>query len=111
MTWNQYHEKVAAASYALPPTLVHIPTDLLAELTERARICAVNFQYNNIFDNTAAREDLGFHYTIPFHRGARRVVTWLESQGRIQDSDADPLDDQLIAAWEQASGEMVRSFQ
>lgn len=108
MTWNQYHETVAAALGAPPPTLVHIPTDLLVQLApERAGICAANFQHCNILDNTAAKRDIGFRYTVPFLEGVRRTVAWLDDHGRIEDSDADPLDDTIIAAWSNLSARMV----
>jgi nucleoside-diphosphate-sugar epimerase len=107
MTWNQYHLAVAEALGAPAPTFVHIPTDLLVRLTDRARIVALNFQYNNLLDNTAAQRDLNFHQTIPFLEGARRIYQTLEKQGRIEDSDTDPLDDRIIAAWERWSAKMV----
>jgi nucleoside-diphosphate-sugar epimerase len=101
MTWNRYHAGVAEALSAPAPRLVHIPTDLLARAApQRARITVENFQFNNIFDNSAARADLGFRYTIPWVEGVRRTVAWLDARGMVEDSDADPFDDALIAAWE-----------
>ena len=48
------------------PKLVHIPTNFLFEIAPKAaEWCKENFQYNNIFDNTAAKADLDFRYTIP----------------------------------------------
>ena len=82
------------------PTLVHIPTDLLDKVAKRAHICAINFQYNNIFDNSAARADLNFRYTIPFAEGVRRIVRWLDEHDKMPDSDTDTYDDRVIAAWQ-----------
>lgn len=114
MTWNQYHQRVAATMDAPEPTLVHIPTDLLrAVAPERAMLVAENFQFNNIFDNTAAHADLGFRQTIPFADGVRRIVAWLDAHHRIADSGADPYDDRLIAAWRHMSTALAlqaRSF-
>jgi nucleoside-diphosphate-sugar epimerase len=111
MTWNQYHQKVAEAMSAPPPVLVHIPTDLLDQVApERAHICAVNFQFNNIFDNTAARTDLDFRYTIPFVAGVRRIVAWLDANGRIPNSDEDPFEDRLIDAWERLGRGMAQEL-
>ena len=108
MTWNRYHQGVAEALGAPAPVLVHIPTDLLARIApERAGTCAVNFQFNNIFDNTAAREDLGFRYTIPWVEGIRRTVAWLDANGQILDSDEDPFEDRLITAWERLGARMA----
>jgi nucleoside-diphosphate-sugar epimerase len=78
---------------------VHIPTDLLAKVApKRAGVCAINFQFNNIFDNSHARSDLDFRYTIPWVAGVERTVAWLDENGRIADSAEDPAYDRIIAA-------------
>lgn len=111
MTWNRYHEIVADAVGAPPPRIVHIPTDLLAKVApQRAGVCAVNFQFNNIFDNAAARADLDFRYTIPFREGVQRTVAWLDARHRIENSDFDTLEDRVIDAWERLGEEMAQAF-
>ncbi len=99
LTWNQYHTLIAEAIGAPAPELVHIPTDLLAKVAKHAHICAINFQYNNIFDNTAAKRDLDFAYTIPFQEGVQRIYRWLDAHNKIENSDTDPYDDRVISAW------------
>lgn len=107
MTWNDYHRTVAEVIGAPTPPLIHIPSELLAKVVpKRAGICAVNFQYNNIFDNTAARTDLNFLCTIPFREGVRRIVAWLDAHDKIENSDNDPLEDQVIAAWQKLTGHL-----
>lgn len=111
-SWNQYHQRVAEALSAPPPILVHIPTDLLARaLPEEAAWCKLNFQFNNIFDNRAAREELGFRYTVPWEEGVRRTVAWLEEHGRIEPSDEHDVEDRIIAAWRQAEETLLRQLQ
>lgn len=106
MTWNTYHKCVAEAISAPAPELVHIPTAVLARIApERAGIIAENFQFNNIFDTTAARNDLQFQYTVPWVEGVRRMVAWLEEYGK-SGSTADPLQDALIAAWQRLQAGM-----
>ncbi len=100
LTWNRYTELVAEALGAPPPTIVHIPTDLLrAVAPERAFWCAENFAGNNIFDNARAHAELGFRQTIPFLEGTRRTIAWLDAHNRIVDCGGDPFDDRLIEAW------------
>jgi nucleoside-diphosphate-sugar epimerase len=100
MTWNDYHRRVAAAMGAPEPELVHIPTDLLVRAApKRAAIVAENFQFNNIFDTSAARRDLRFRDSVPWVEGVQRMVRWLDEHGRIENSDDDPFEDQLVAAW------------
>mgnify|MGYP000932892791 CR=1 FL=1 len=108
LTWNRYHELAAEALGAPAPTLVHVPSALLARLNPaRCGICLDNFQFDNIFDNSAARADLGFSYTIPFVEGVRQVVAWLEAHGGLADSDADDGEDAIIAAWQAACERLV----
>ena len=100
-TWNQYHEGVADALGAPRPTLVHIPTDLLSKAAPKlAGTCAINFQFDNIFDNAAAHADLDFRYTVPWVEGVRRTVAWLDDHGRIKDHAQYPFYDRIIAAWQ-----------
>lgn len=100
LTWNRYTELVAEALGAPAPTIVHIPTDLLTAIApERAFWCAHNFAGNNIFDNARARDELGFRQTISFLDGTRRTIAWLDAHDRIENSDTDPFDDRVIAAW------------
>ncbi len=107
MTWNRYHEGVAEAMHAPPPRMVHIPTDLLGRIApKRAGISVDIFQYPSIFDNSAAIADLGFRYTIPWVEGVRRTVAWLEERNQIANSDDDPFDDRVIAAWERLCAQM-----
>lgn len=108
LTWNRYHELAAVALDAPAPTLVHVPSALLARLDPaRCGVCLDNFQFPNIFDNSAAKADLGFRYTIPFVEGVRRVVAWLEAHGGLPNSDADAGEDRIIAAWQDHCDRLV----
>ncbi|NKB66790.1 MAG: NAD-dependent epimerase/dehydratase family protein [Candidatus Latescibacteria bacterium] len=103
MTWEQYHQRLATAIGAPEPNFVYIPTDVLVRMAPGAAAwCQMNFSYNNLFDNTAAREDLGFRVTIPWVEGARRSVQWLEDNGRLEKSADHPTYDRIIEVWQQA---------
>lgn len=103
MPWDVYHQKVAYALGAPNPRLVHIPSELLARVApDRARILVENFQFDNIFDNSAARADLGFRYTIDWVEGVRRMVGWLdEHEPYTEPAEQDSFQDRMINAWEQ----------
>ena len=101
MTWDSYVQRAAEALGAPPPSIVHIPTDALARIAPtRAAVVAENFQFNNIFDNAAARADLEFRYSVPWREGVRRMAAWLVDHGQLANSDLDPYDDTLIARWQ-----------
>lgn len=111
MTWNLYHQRVAEAMGVPTPELVHIPTDVLAKIAPtRARVVPENFQFNNIFDSSAAATDLDFQPTLRWVEGVQRMVMWLDEHGRMENSDDDPLEGRLIAAWRQAGTAVVQSL-
>jgi nucleoside-diphosphate-sugar epimerase len=106
-TWDDYHRKAARAIGAPEPKLVHIPAELLASIApQRASAAADNFLYSNIFDVSAAQTDLGFRQTVLWEEGVKRTVAWLDANNRVQNSDDDPLPDQVIAAWERLGAAM-----
>jgi nucleoside-diphosphate-sugar epimerase len=105
-TWDQYVEGVAEAIGG-KADIVHVPTDLLAALSpKRAGFTSLEFQYDRVFDNSKAKRDLGFAYTIPWVEGVRRTVAWLDSKGKIENSDDDPFDDLVIVHWEKMTADM-----
>ncbi len=111
LTWDRYFQTAAEAIGAPKPYLVHIPTDLLVKIApERAALCRDNFSGNNIFDNTAARDDLNFQYTVSWADGVERAYTWLIKNGQIENSDIDPFEDRVIAAWERLTQLMSTEF-
>ena len=104
MTWDGYVRGIAEALGAPDPRIVHIPTDVLVKMApERYGIVGENFQFNNIFDNTAARTDLDFRYTIPWKEGVRRMAAWLDANGGMENSDLDGMEDRLIEQWKSRS--------
>ncbi|MEZ4860811.1 MAG: NAD-dependent epimerase/dehydratase family protein [Caldilineaceae bacterium] len=110
LTWNQHHQQVAAALGAPAPTLIHIPSTLLAKAVKAAAWTELNFQYNNIFDNSAAHRDLQFHYTIPWQQGVQRTVAWLDERDMVENCANEPEYDHIIAAWEQCGAGMVKAL-
>ena len=107
MTWDQYHQRVAEAINAPEPTLIHIPTDLLYQaLPTQTEWLKENFQFNNIFSNQAAINDLDFRYSISWQDGVRRVVAWLDDRGRIDGSDEPAFYEPLLSAWQQSGKDM-----
>ncbi len=111
MTWDQYHQIVAQAIDAPQPRIVHIPSELLAKAAPRhAGICIVNFMFNNIFDNSAAKADLDFHYRIPWLEGVKSVQAWMDARGLGEKDDQDPFYDRLLEAWKRLGENMVGSL-
>ena len=55
----------------------------------------------------AARDELGYRYTIPVRRGFERVVAWLETRDAITNADTEPHYDSIVAAWREMSQALV----
>lgn len=111
MTWDQYHQGIAQAMNAPSPKIVHIPTELLRKVFPKtAEWTAENFQYNNIFDNTLAKHDLDFQYTIRWVDGVRRVVKWLDEHDQIENSGNHPFYDKVISTWERLGEDMCKEL-
>jgi len=109
ITWNQYHGIVADALDAPDPELVHIPTEVLAAaVPDRTGMLLDHFQFSTVFDNSKAKRDLDFEYTVPFEEGVRRTVERLDAEDEIDDWDTEN-DDELIAAWRAATDDFVAS--
>jgi nucleoside-diphosphate-sugar epimerase len=107
-TWNQYHERLADAIGAPKPALMHLPADILVRVApEQTMITYLNFQYTNIFDNSAAKTDLDFQYTIDWKTGAKRTFDWLVEHDRIEDWQSFPLYDRVIESQKQQCNEFV----
>jgi nucleoside-diphosphate-sugar epimerase len=79
LTWRSMQMIVAEELGAPVPDIVGIPTETLGRWAPvESEWCLMNFRYNNIFDNTAAKRDLGFRYTISYREGVRRCLEVLE---------------------------------
>lgn len=108
ITWEAYFQTVADVLGAGTVDFVHIPTDLLTRLAPKsAGWCGANFQYNNIFDNTAAKQDLGFRYTVSWEEGARRMVEYHESRGDIDAAGENSLYDRIVGRFRSAENELA----
>ncbi len=101
MTWHAMHRIVAQELNAPEPTFVTIPTRVLAQLAPaESDWCVENFQFNTIFDNSAAKAVLNFRYTIPYREGVRRCLTHLLANNAIDDCSAYPFYDEVLRRWE-----------
>ncbi|SDY00708.1 NAD-dependent epimerase/dehydratase family protein [Paenibacillus sp. CF384] len=112
MTYDRYWRTVADALGATEPRFVHIPTDLLGlVLPKKAEWCVENFRYNNLFDNSAARRDLDFRYTVKWEQGIRGVIDELDKTGGIEAAGERPWYDALVEAWSSAEKLMAERME
>lgn len=100
MTWRSMHQMVAKVLHTPIPKFVYIPTEDLSMLApEESKWCVENFQYNNIFDNSLAKAELDFHYTVLFEEGAKRCIQFLIENKLIESEVPHRFYDDLIVRW------------
>ncbi|MGD0226204.1 MAG: NAD-dependent epimerase/dehydratase family protein [Terriglobia bacterium] len=110
MTHNHIWRTIAIALGAPAPDFVYIPTELLGKLAPtEAAWCVENFRYNNIFDNSKAKRDIGFRYTIPFRHGVAGCIEYLTHHGEIEDSANHPFYDRIVDTWRSHVAEMTKT--
>jgi nucleoside-diphosphate-sugar epimerase len=101
MTWEQHYNTVAEVMHAPPIHFIYIPTSILGRMAPKAaEWSVVNFTYNNIFDNSAAKRDLGYEYRIKWREGVGKIIKYLDSIGVIDTCPDDVLYGKLVARWE-----------
>jgi len=110
MTHNQMWWTIAKVMKAPEPDFVYIPTHILAKLAPvEAEWCRENFMHNNIFDNSKAKRDLGFCYTVRYQEGVRRCINFLETNGMIENSDNYPFYDRIVDIWQKMEQQLFNN--
>lgn len=102
-TWDGVYEAMAkAVGGKFNP--VHIPTDWLYSTAPR-RSLGVKFiyQYPSIFDNSKAKQDLGFKTTVPMVETWRRQFEWMEQTGKTRKVEEDHFEDLMIEAYQKGT--------
>lgn len=112
MTHNHIWRTLARLLEAPEPDFIYIPAEILGRLAPtEAAWCVENFSHHNLFDNTKAKRDLGFRYTVSFEEGARRCLDWLRANHRIEDCSRYPFYDRIVEAWRRHQAAMVTELQ
>ena len=97
MTWEEYFLTVARVMGVNDIDFVRIPTDLLFKMAPKStEWCNINFKYNNLFDNSLAKSDLGYEYTISWQDGVERMVDYHDSYGGIDGSTPNAFYDLVV---------------
>jgi nucleoside-diphosphate-sugar epimerase len=100
MVFDDYHRTIARALGAPEPKFAHVPSDLLCDLyPEYGGNLVGNFMFDNCFDNSPAKRDLGYRYTIRLEDGMRRFAKWYVDKIGLKNSSDDPIHDRIIEAW------------
>ncbi len=105
LTWNQIHEILAAAA-GVKPTLVHIPSDLIAAYDKAwGESLLGDKTHSFILDNSKVKRLVpDFICTTPFSRGAEEIIAWHMSDPARQQVDEtfNALCDRILQAYAKA---------
>ncbi len=111
MTWEEYYTTAARAMNAPATKFIPIPAGLLARMAPKsAEWCPLNFKFNSIYDNSAAKKDLNFKYTITWTEGVRRMIELHDGKGEIDGSPEYPLYDLIIQSYEEAGRKLAEEL-
>jgi nucleoside-diphosphate-sugar epimerase len=111
MTQNHIWRTIAKVMEAPEPDFVYIPSLLLAKLAPVEGLwCRENFMHNNIFDNSKAKRDLGFRYTVTFEEGVKKCITYLNNHNMIENCDNYPFYDRIVGEWRKAESKLYKIF-
>lgn len=113
MCWDQFY-RITAEAAGVEARLVHMPSDFLASCNpEKLGSLVGDKSVSVVFDNSKIKRFVpGYCATVPFSEGIRRTIAWFDADPARQviDQDANARWDKLIAAWERATGEIVREI-
>lgn len=107
-SWLEYYRTVGRVMGAPEVRFVHIPSVLLARMIKGGDWIRDNIQYSNVYDNTPAKQDLGFRCTITLEQILRRCLSHAAALEQIDSAPDYPPYDQIIEAWRKHEDEMVR---
>ncbi len=112
LTWNQIYTVFAQAAGVASPRFVHVPSETIATFHAGGAEGLIGDKMHSvIFDNTKVKRLVpDFAAAIPITWGAQEVMAWYDADParRKVDDAYDRLQDQIIAAQEQAQAQPGR---
>lgn len=100
LTWDQIHTTLAQAAGVREPRLVHRSSESIGrEIPGWGEVLQEDFRHSILFGTAKLRRLVpGFHPTVTFSEGARRIVAWHEEDEarRAFDQDLSDAFDRLI---------------
>lgn len=113
LTWDQIHRIFATAAGAPSPTLVHVPSEVIAAYDKEMGDSLLGDKaHSSVFDNTKIKRFVpDYNATIPLHLGAREVIAWYDADvsRRKVDERFNILMDRIIAGQRRSlpDGELI----
>jgi nucleoside-diphosphate-sugar epimerase len=88
LTWNQIHHTIAGA-LGRSPNIVHVPSEKINEVDPKTGAALLGDKAHSVvFDNTKIKRFVpGFEATIPFYRGVRMSLDFLNRHADLRSVD------------------------
>jgi nucleoside-diphosphate-sugar epimerase len=106
LSWNQIFIMVASAAGVRQPTIIHVPSEVIARYdSEWGSGLLGDKSHSMVFDNTKIKRCVpDFVCRVPFSQGVREILSWhsADATRRMVDEKFDLLCDRIIAAQERA---------
>jgi nucleoside-diphosphate-sugar epimerase len=97
ITWDDWH-RAAAAALGVEVEIVNAPQWLLARLDDRYKGIESNFGHQQVFSGEKLRRAVpDWEPATPLVEWMAKNIAWMDRHGLVLDSDADPLEDHIIA--------------
>jgi nucleoside-diphosphate-sugar epimerase len=108
ITWDDWH-RAAGEALGVEVDIVNAPQALLAQSDDRYRGIDSNFGHQQVFSHEKLQRAVPeWQATTPLAKWMAENIAWMDRHGLVTDSDADPLEDRIIADL-RALPERVRS--
>jgi nucleoside-diphosphate-sugar epimerase len=97
ITWDDWH-RAAAAAVGVEVEIVNAPQWLLGQIDDRYKGIAGNFGHQQVFSGEKLRRAVPeWKPVTPLVEWMAANIAWMDRHGLVSDSDADPLEDRIIA--------------
>lgn len=113
MPYQKMWDIAARVMGAPKPQYVCIPSELLFRIAPvRAKTCYYNYKYNNVFDNSAAKVDLGLCQTVSFEDGIKRSLEYYKGTGGFDSCEKPEYSfyDDIIRVYRESCENLVSRF-
>jgi len=99
MTWDEWHCKVAEA-LGVTANIVHVAQETMIAISpERFGELSENFGHTQVFSGAKLSRDVPeFQPNTPLIASLAESIAWMDQHNLVPDSDADDLEDRIIAA-------------
>jgi nucleoside-diphosphate-sugar epimerase len=98
ISWDDWH-RAAAAAVGVEVEIVNAPQWLLAQTDERYAAIDQNFGHQQVFSGKKLRRAVPeWQPSTALVEWMAANIAWMDRHGLVTDSDADPLEDRIIAA-------------